>query len=117
MSQKEGTVLEGYFRSNFAKDDILAHSKDGKETKVLRGYFLPSLGAIVGLMGRSGFYKAGRGNNFQTRNYILEFWETGLCLQFILTFLLGFFGYMSVSAIKFYLLSLLSFIVSLNLGE
>ena len=91
MSQKEGTVLEGYFRSNFAKDDILAHSEDGKETKVLRGYFLPSLGAIVGLMGRSGFYKAGRGNNFQTRNYILEFWETGFCLQFILNFLLGFF--------------------------
>ena len=44
-----------------------SHSGAGKETKVLWGYFPASPGAFVGLMGRSGFYKAGRGNNFQDK--------------------------------------------------
>ena len=48
MRQKEGTVLEGYFRSNFAKDDMLAHSEDGKETKVLGGIFSPLWGLLSG---------------------------------------------------------------------
>ena len=48
MRQKEGTVLKAYLRSNSVKGDILAHSEDGKETKVLGGIFSPLWGLLSG---------------------------------------------------------------------